>query len=89
VALARVAAFEKKQAAAREVAAGIKAATALAPPRSPQAHGEMLHSALPMHRPTGGDWAFQTLYVPRTLTKWKAGNVFPPPASGAPTWPNF
>ena len=33
------------------------------------------HTALPMHRPTENNWAFQTIYIPKVMRAWGKGNV--------------
>jgi len=33
------------------------------------------HSALPMNRPSENNWAFQTLYMPKTVSHYNPGNI--------------
>jgi len=33
------------------------------------------HSALPMNRPSENNWAFQTLYMPKTVSQYNPGNI--------------
>lgn len=62
-----------KRAAQQRFAADIAAATMLQRPKTPQ--DMPIHSGMPMNRPKENNWAFQTIFLPKTMSHWNSGNV--------------
>ena len=66
--------LQAKRMKQKKYAEDIAAATQLQRPRTP-VDLPPKHSALPMNRPTESNWAFQTIYLPKTVAHWNPGNV--------------
>ena len=64
---------QEKQLRHKQYAEEIAAATLLQRPKTPSFFPS--HSALPLNRPSEANWAFQTLYMPRTVAHFNPGNV--------------
>ena len=60
----------------KQFAESIASATELHRPKSGGLGlGMPNHSALPLNRPSEANWAYQTLYMPKTVVHWNPGNV--------------
>jgi hypothetical protein len=64
---------QEKRLRHKQYAEEIAAATQLQRPKTPSLFPS--HSALPLNRPSEANWAFQTLYMPRTVAHFNPGNV--------------
>ena len=68
--------LQEKRLKQKELADDIAVASKLSRPKTPpDTTTSILSTALPMNRPSQNNWAFQTIYLPKTMSNWHPGNV--------------